>query len=276
MKGKDKMLYPIMSETRQVIELNGIWAFKLDKGSCFEEKWYEKKLQDTISMPVPASFNDIVESAELRAHIGWVWYEREFAAQEKLFSERIVLRFGSVTHTAKVYVNGNLVVEHKGGFTPFEAEINDFLTPGKNRLTVAVNNIVDESTLPVGFYSESVVEGIGKIAKNRPNFDFFNYAGIHRPVKIYTTPDTYIKDVAILTDFDKNTGYVKYEVEVYGSSDAKVAILSQEGELLASSTGLSGDISIKNVRLWEPLKSYLYTLRIELVKDEKTKDVYEQ
>jgi beta-glucuronidase len=276
LKGEDKMLYPIMSETRQVIELNGIWKFKLDRGSGFEEKWYEKKLQDTINMPVPASFNDLVESAEHRDHVGWVWYEREFAVQEKLFSERIVLRFGSATHTAKVYVNGKLVVEHKGGFTPFEAEINDFLTSGKNRLTVAVNNIVDESTLPVGFYSESVVEGIGKVAKNRPNFDFFNYAGIHRPVKIYTTPNTYIKDVTIVTDFDETTGYVNYEVEVHGKSETRVSVLNADGEVVAESEGACGKISIENVKLWEPLKAYLYTLRAELIEDEKTADVYEQ
>ena len=35
------MLYPIMTETRQVIDLNGIWNFKLDKGVGFDEKWQE-------------------------------------------------------------------------------------------------------------------------------------------------------------------------------------------------------------------------------------------
>lgn len=276
MEGDIEMLYPISTETRQVIELNGIWEFKLDKGNGFEEKWFEKKLQDTISMPVPASFNDLVESAQLRDHVGWVWYEREFAVQEKLLSERIVLRFGSATHTAKVYVNGKLVVEHKGGFTPFEAEINDFVKVGKNRLTVAVNNIVDESTLPVGSYSEAIVEGIGKVVKNRPSFDFFNYAGIHRPVKLYTTPKTFIKDVAIVTDFTETVGVVKYEVEVNGSSKVKVVVLDQEGQEIAANAGAVGEINIENVKLWEPLKAYLYTLRVELVEDEKTVDVYEQ
>jgi beta-glucuronidase len=270
------MLYPILTETRQVIDLNGIWEFKLDKGNGFEEKWFEKKLKDTISMPVPASFNDLVESVELRDHVGWVWYEREFAVQEKLFSERIVLRVGSATHTAKVYVNGRLAVEHKGGFTPFEVELNDFVTAGKNRLTVAVNNIVDESTLPVGSYSESVVEGIGKVVKNKPSFDFFNYAGIHRPVKIYTTPNTFIKDVAIVTDFDQTTGSVKYEVEPHGSAEVKISVLNKEGEIVSYAAGHSGEIKIDNVVLWEPLKAYLYTLRVELVNNSKVVDVYEQ
>jgi beta-glucuronidase len=100
---------------------------------------------------------------------------------------------------AKVFVNGKLVVEHKGGYLPFEAEINKFLQKGKNRLTVAVNNIVDYSTLPVGTVIEKDIPGVGKVKRNQPNFDFFNYAGLHRPVKIYTTPTTYVKDVTIVT-----------------------------------------------------------------------------
>ena len=44
------MLYPIMNETRNVIDLNGIWNFKLDKGNGFEEKWQERMLTDVKSM----------------------------------------------------------------------------------------------------------------------------------------------------------------------------------------------------------------------------------
>ena len=119
-----------------------------------------------------------------------------------LLNERIVLRFGSVTHEAKVYLNGKFLVEHKGGFTPFEAEINNLLVQGENRLTVAVNNIIDETTLPVGLVKEEEING-EKVIKNAVNFDFFNYAGIHRPVKIYTTPKNYVEDITIVTDFLK-------------------------------------------------------------------------
>ena len=182
------MLYPIVTDTRGIIDLNGIWNFKLDNGIGLQENWQNSKLTDTMSMAVPSSFNDIGVTAIIRDHVGWVWYEREFSVPAILTSERDVLRFGSATHAAKVYVNGKPVVEHKGGFLPFEAEINSFLEAGKNRLTVAVNNIVDESTLPVGFISEKEIPGVGKVKQNSPNFDFFNYAGLQRPVKIYTTP----------------------------------------------------------------------------------------
>ena len=148
------MLYPINTESRGTLDLNGIWKFKLDEGNGFNEKWFEHTLTSTINMAVPASFNDVGVTKEIRNHVGWVWYEREFTIPSYMKEQRIVLRFGSATHKAKVYLNGKLVVENKGGFLPFEAEINNFLQDGKNRLTVAVNNIVDETTLPVGIYSE--------------------------------------------------------------------------------------------------------------------------
>ncbi|WP_179031407.1 beta-glucuronidase [Paenibacillus kribbensis] len=270
------MLYPMMTETRSLSDLNGVWSFKLDQGTGFAEQWYKSRLKDTIPMAVPSSFNDIGVTATIRDHVGWVWYEREFTLTSVMMDERIVLRFGSATHTAKVYVNGELVVEHKGGFLPFEAVLNNYVQAGANRLTVAINNIVDFSTLPVGLYTEIETPGGGKKLKNRPNFDFFNYAGIQRPVKIYTTPQTFIQDVTIATDMDGNSGVVNYTVDISGSVDVRVTVLDEDGQAVAAVDGAEGTVRISDVRLWQPLNAYLYTLKVELVRDNNLIDVYEQ
>ncbi|MDT0123008.1 beta-glucuronidase [Paenibacillus sp. RRE4] len=267
------MLYPILTETRNLIDLNGIWNFKLDAGEGFKDNWQKEKLQDPMRMAVPASYNDIGVSAKIRDHVGWVWYEREITLPSVINEERVVLRFGSVTHVAKVYVNGEFVAEHKGGFLPFEAEINRYLHKGKNRITVAVNNIVDETTLPVGSIIEKTHSNGQTTVHNLPNFDFFNYAGLHRPVKIYTTPMTYVKDVTIVTQLD---GQVHYSIDVVGSASVKAEIIDESGSLVATSEGESGTMIISDVRLWEPLNAYLYTLRAELQTEGKTMDVYEQ
>ena len=267
------MLYPIMTESRNVIDLNGIWRFKLDKGNGFSEKWYESSLKDTMEMAVPSSYNDLVEAEEVRDHVGWVWYERNFTIHKNLLDERIVLRFGSATHEAKVYLNGKFLVEHKGGFTPFEAEINELLVSGENRLTVAVNNIIDETTLPVGMLKETEVNG-KKVMKNLVNFDFFNYAGIHRPVKIYTTPKTYVKDVTIVTNFEDSTGYVDYDVKFVGEADVNISTIDEDNNVVATSNGSNGQVTIKDVKLWEPMNAYLYKLKVDLVKDDALIDSY--
>ena len=106
-----------------------------------------------------------------------------------------MLRCDAVAHYAKVYLNGELIGEHKGGFLPFEMEITGKLQNGKdNLLTIAVSNIIDYTTLPVGAQSDMIASMMGmdgadtQKPQNHPNFDYFHYSGIIRPVKIYTTP----------------------------------------------------------------------------------------
>jgi beta-glucuronidase len=270
------MLYPIMTISRELIDLNGIWNFRLDQDTGFREEWFGHPLQKTIPMPVPASYNDLYEGKEFRDHIGWVWYEREIVVPAHFFEKRIVLRFGSVTHAAKVYLNGQQVVEHIGGFTPFEAEINKFARPGKNRLTVAVNNIVDYTTLPVGTYHEEDVPGMGKVVTDTPNFDFFNYAGIQRPVKLYTTPNTCIRDITINTEVQGTNAHVNYTIESVGDAEVRVSIQDETGEIVASGTGSNGQISLEGVHLWQPLHPYLYTCVVELWQQGQMLDIYEQ
>jgi len=265
-----------MTTSRELIDVNGIWNFKLDHGTGFTERWFEHPLQETIPMPVPASYNDLYEGAEFRDHIGWVWYEREIIVPDHFFNQRIVLRFGSVTHIAKVYINGQFVVEHKGGFTPFEAEINAFVSSGKNRLTVAVDNIVDHTTLPVGNYQEEDVPGMGKVVTNTPNFDFFNYAGIQRPVKLYTAPKTYIRDITVTTEVDATNARIGYRIETEGEAEVRVSIHDETGESVTSGTGPVGQLSIEGVHLWQPLHAYMYSCVVELWQQGQLLDTYEQ
>ncbi|GAA4848990.1 beta-glucuronidase [Paenibacillus vulneris] len=270
------MLYPIITESRAILDLNGIWGFKLDSGKGFQKKWYEQPLTNTISMSVPSSYNDLGVTADIRNHVGWVWYERTFTVPRQLLTERIVLRFGSATHTAKVYVNGVLVTEHQGGFMPFETVINMHLQGGANRLTVAVNNIVDETTLPVGLYSDQEIPEVGRVVRNQPNFDFFNYAGLHRPVKIYTTPHSYVKDVTIVTETEGTDGIVHYKVDTSAKGQVKVSVLDEQSRLVAEGNSGQGVLRLSNVKLWEPLAPYLYQMKIELIENGQTIDVYEQ
>lgn len=267
------MLYPIVTQTRNIIELNGIWNFKFDTENGFSESWSKNPLKDTINMAVPSSYNDLTVCPKMRNHTGWVWYERMFIVPQNLKNERIVLRFSSATHEAKVYLNGNFITEHKGGYTPFEVEINDNLIESENRLTVAINNIIDDSTLPVGTIKQIEKNG-KKIIKNYVNFDFFNYAGIHRPVKIYTTPKVYVQDIEIVTDYKNDIGYVDYKVKTNENTDIKVSVIDEENNVLQILNRSEGKFEIKNVNLWQPLNAYLYKMKVELFNNGELIDTY--
>ena len=280
------MLYPQQNASRLKLSLNGTWNFCL--GSEDEHEFDPAKLlPDPQPIAVPASYNDQNDqTTALRRHYGWAWYQRNVTLPAFCAGQRVVLRFGSVTHTANVWLNGQLIARHKGGFTPFEADVTELLHPGKTALlTVACDNRVNHSTLPVGneagqlafFGSDNAgipsVEAAKRFAapQNRPNFDFFNYAGIHRPVWLYTTPkEDYIEDIKILT---QNDGQVTYSIHHPGKSSVHVVVLDAENQPVAEADDGVGKLVIPDIHLWEPKPGvpYLYTLHITC-----GADVYDQ
>lgn len=207
------MLYPRENSARGLMNLGGLWRFMLDeKGTGFTDGWQNGLPEGAQTLAVPASYNEQRELKQFRDHCGWAFYEKELVIPAFFAGQRLVLRFDAVTHWAKVYLNGNPLTEHKGGFLPFEADITSLVQPGETiRITVAVNNEINHGTLPIGnegaaafFGSDN--PGIPSVEaakahrgkQNMPNFDFFNYAGINRPVRIYTTPAVYIDDITII------------------------------------------------------------------------------
>lgn len=147
----------------------------------------ESALQESRAIAVPGSFNDQFADADIRNYVGNVWYQREVFIPKGWAGQRIVLRFDAVTHYGKVWVNNQEVMEHQGGYTPFEADVTPYVIAGKSvRITVCVNNELNWQTIPPGMV---ITDENGK--KKQSYFhDFFNYAGIHRSVMLYTTPNT--------------------------------------------------------------------------------------
>jgi len=83
---------------------------------------------------------------------------------------------------------------------PFEAEVTDLLNYGaENRITVMCDNALIQTTVPQGRITEVPNDG-GMTIVQSYTFDFFNYAGIHRSVHLYTTPRTFIEEVEVTTN----------------------------------------------------------------------------
>ncbi|MDT2731791.1 beta-glucuronidase [Streptococcus parauberis] len=266
------MLYPSFSKSRSVYDLSGLWQFKLGDHNP------QEILPNEEVMVVPSSFNDVVVDKDKRNYIGDFWYERTLEIPKVAENEELVLRFGSVTHHAKVYVNGQLLGQHKGGFTPFEIVVPDQLVNESSlRLSVCANNILDYSTLPVGNYSEEIDDDsqVRKVVKE--NFDFFNYAGIHRPVKLVVRPKNHIREIVITSQLsdDLSSADLHIAVETSQAVDSyRFTIMDEDGKVLAESD--SSDIHLDQIRLWEVLDAYLYTARIETYKNGQLLDVYEE
>ncbi len=268
------MLYPVLTPSRFVCDLSGIWDFKLDNGKGFEEKWQEKPLEDAMSMPVPASYNDLKEGIEFRDHYGWVFYQRKVSLPASLSGQRVVLRCDAVTHHAKIYWDSELICEHRGGFLPFEVQLDSRQAQGRHLLTVAVDNVIDYTTLPVGGKGDMLGGMMGNLGQqeeskpqNHPNFDFFNYCGITRPVRLYTTPKDYIKDISLTPDVKGSRACVHYEVETEGSGSCKVELFDQNGTKAAGQDGVKGVLEVEHATLWQPLQPYLYEVKVTFGED---------
>lgn len=261
-------MYPQSNSARSVRDLSGVWDFRFNA----EEPWQP--------IAVPASYNDQSPDPEFRRHYGMAYYRTTFTVPE---GARRVLRFDAVTHNAVVRLNGQEIASHRGGFLPFEADITALAQPGETvTLDVEVDNRIGHSSLPVGneggtafFGSDNAgipaVEA-GKARQqaqgiNLPNFDFFNYAGITRPVHLCTTPAAYIRDVTVAADM---TGTLRYTVDTVGEGSVKVEILDAEDRVVACADGAAGTVQVENARLWQPRPGtpYLYTALVKFGKDE--------
>lgn len=257
------MLPPRETPTRQRHCLDGLWRFVLDDGGAGRAGgWSQGLPRGSLEMPVPASYNDVLPDPAMREHVGDAWYERTVVLPATWVGKRVVLRFGSASHRAKVWVNGTWVAAHDGGYTPFEADITGVVQLGApNRVTVVINNELTWESIPPGY----VVDTPGG-RRQRYFHDFFNYAGLHRSVWAYTTPRARVDDITVVTGVAGRRGTVRYYVEAAAADGLKVRVglRDAEGTPVAAAVGSSGELSVDNVRLWRPGDGYLYELTVEL------------
>lgn len=258
------MLYPLMTATRSVLSLNGIWSFKMQAAG--ESINPTTPLSTSDVMAVPASFNDQTANPALRQHSGYFWYERDFTVPSALMDQRLSLRFGSATHEAWVFVNGTAVGHHKGGFTPFELPINDAVQAGTNRITVKISNLLDHSTLPVGNYTETKDAAGNTIPHVDENFDFFNYAGLNRNVDLLATPWNRVEDVTITPNVDLTAPSADVTVSVKTTTTAtvKITLLDEANTVVATAEGANQTMHLDHIHLWQPLHAYLYQAQVDL------------
>ena len=185
-------LYPQNNEARMTMDLGGIWDFRFPG----DEKWQPAA--------VPASYNDQSPDPRYRNYAGVTEYRRKITVPRAWEGMRVCLRFDAVAHSARIRLNGREIAAHRGGFLPFEVELEGILAPGETaELIVEADNRINHTTLPIGTEGDTAFFGsdnpgilaveAGKRWQeergiNRPAFDFFNYTGIQRPVRLAATP----------------------------------------------------------------------------------------
>jgi beta-glucuronidase len=246
------MLYPVNNTKRLSISLNGLWDF------AFVEDNFNpiNKLENSMLMSVPSSYNDILTTLKEKEYLGLVAYEKHLSTSSiKDGTWRI--RIGAASHIARCYIDGKEVMYHNGGFLPI-----DFPVPTKEqfRLTILLDNRLHYQTLPIAtLKTENGRETIDT------HFDFFNYAGIHRNVFLYHLPKNHINDIVIKTKVH-GRATVSYQIDTKDNS-CTIEVKDPFGALVGKSIGANGDILITDPILWGIGKGNLYTLCVSTSTD---------
>jgi beta-glucuronidase len=180
---------------RTTVSLNGAWHAIVDpfdngKGGFFRDQKAHSK-SDLVEysfdaspvLNVPGDWN--TQRDELMFYEGPVWYRREFNYQ-KHPGKREFVYFGAVNFQAIVYLNGEKLGEHEGGFTAFNFEVTSLLRDGANTLIVEVNNARRVENVPT------------------VKFDWWNYGGITRDVSLVEEPETFIQDYSVQLERGSN------------------------------------------------------------------------
>ena len=264
------LLYPCDSGSRRVVSLDGMWHFAFDPESKGVDGGWALHLPESITMPVPASFCDFFTDKDSREYCGDFWYETDFFVPGEWEGKDIAVRFGSVTHRARIFVNGVEVTSHEGGFLPFDAAVTDIVRYNQfNHLAVLANNELSEIMLPAG--RTTTLSNGKKVAT--PYFDFYNYAGIHRPVKLTALPKERVLDFSVVHTLNGNAADVAYTVTTNGEHNVCIDVF--DGcEKVAHADGKTGTLHIDNVKLWNVHAAYLYNFVIRITDGETVVDEY--
>lgn len=252
---------------REKIDLNGTWKFlldpmetgiikrkyrrdfpadevaKLNEGPLIEYEW-----DSSWDIQVPSDWNS--QFKELEWYEGLAWYRKKFETKKEK-DYRYFLYFESVNYKSDVYLNGEKLGMHEGGFTPFQFEITDRIKP-ENSLVLSVDN-------------KRVTDGIPAA-----DFDWWNYGGITRPVWVIKVPNDFIQEYTFEYDGKNINGSVILNSVSSGKKKIQIEIpeLKIKESIEANKEGYAEfTISPKKLIPWSPKEPKRYRISVSTEND---------
>ena len=259
------------TEGRKMMSLDGQWQVIVDP---YESGYYDYRYQPSdngyFKNAKPKSKSDLIEydfdkSATLKVPGDWntqtdqlffyegtVWYKKSFDYQRRP-DTRLFVYFGAANYFADVYLNGEKLGQHEGGFTPFNFEVTKIVRDTGNFIVVKVDNKRRRDAVPTLMT------------------DWWNYGGLTREVKLIETPATFVNDYMVQLQRgsrDHVTGWVKLAGD---KLTQKVSVRIPEAGVTktftADGSGLAAIDFNADLKLWSPENPKLYEVFIEAETD---------
>src|SRR5436853_4257229 len=206
----------------------------------------EYDFDTSASLNVPGDWN--TQEERLLFYEGTIWYKKAFDYQRKE-NARLFVYFGAANYIADVYLNGQKLGRHEGGFTPFNFEITNLVRDTNNSLIVKVDNKRRRDAVPTLIT------------------DWWNYGGLTRQVKLIEAPATFVQDYFIQLQKgsrDRIAGWVRLNGD---KLTQRITIRIPEARISKSfTTDANGSAEINfnaDLTLWSPDNPKLYEVIIE-------------
>ncbi|KAI1091202.1 glycoside hydrolase family 2 protein [Rostrohypoxylon terebratum] len=242
--------------------LNGIWKWKNASypGEALPESHSFK--QDIM---VPSCIESALSGVMEMNHT-YSWYTTSFDVPRAYAQNgrRVLLNFEAVDYQATVYVNGELVGTHTGGYWHFNFDITKYLTSnGENTLHVFVFDPTD---------AQGYMHPVGKQTRTPSHIFYTPCTGIWQTVWIESVPESHITQLDVVADMSGQVN-VTVGTSCKGSDPVVISVVNNDGKVVGSAKGIANqpfDFVVKSPDLWSPDSPTLYNLTVELGDDTVT------
>ena len=271
--------YEVPSTGRQVYSMNLAWRFhRGDVQGHPESVHFNDSAWSVISVPHGLEYLP-VESSGCANYQGVAWYRKHFIPSTELKGKQLFLHFEGIMGKCQVFVNGQLLKEHFGGYLPVIVDITKNLKVGeKNLIAVKADNSNDPS-YPVG--------------KPQTQLDFTYFGGIYRDCwlvahnDVFITHPNYENEVAggglfvSFADVSETSALVRLKTHIRNSSrssqklSVEYVLKDKEGNAVKTARArlslkkgkaahTESVLKLQHPHLWSPESPYLYDLYVSV------------
>ncbi|MGR3811874.1 glycoside hydrolase family 2 protein [Jiulongibacter sp. NS-SX5] len=231
------------------INLNGTWDFEFDSlNTGLSNEWQAGKSKFSKEITVPFPWGSELSGVKDEADIAW--YRREIKVPENWKSKKTFFTIGASDWETTVWIDGQLLGKHTGGYTPFSFDLTPYVKHGKKQKLVIR---VDDARRMFTLYGK---QGYG------------NARGIWQTAYLEARGNTFIKYSHFLPDIDNQSVTIKGELGEAAITDIPVEIRFSNGQLAiakvtAGQKKFETSLKINSPHLWSLEDPYLYDVSIK-------------
>lgn len=253
---------PDFDRSHRWISLNGSWDFAPDPEDRGREEHWERRTDSVWSERIRVPFAWETPLSGVARH--WLpvgWYHRSIRRPADWADERIILHIGAAHYVCQVWLNGQWIGEHVGGYLPFSFDVTDALDGDQGDIVLRVEAPVDKRFIPHGKQRSQPPDDYDSCA-------FTASSGVWQPVWLEGRPATYIKHVALCPSVGLDAVVARVTLDGPHKADA-LLIVQVEGHEPHTVPGSNDDarvvtLPIDHPRLWTPQTPYLYDVTVRV------------